>query len=307
MSLVLVAARPAAAVQVELWTITPLTFTAYADQAQSVTFTATNLSVAVPPSLGVIGCVRLNVPNSVTLNGAAMVSPTNGTWTATVVGGGVTVSATTMDARIGFNAAVQFSISITPNQLGEFLFGARAFENTNCSAPQFGGSNNIAATIVPPILPTASPIPTVPPLPTPLPTVPPLPTALPLPTPAPTARPTGGASPTPVASPPDASARPSPTPRSSTAPGSSTAPAESAGGLTLGPGGQQGAGDDLLVDIGTGTGLDGIVWTVPAVALGSPGIALILWIAIQTASGVVWLPWVRRLRRTRRERSRSPA
>jgi hypothetical protein len=76
--------------------------------------------------------------------------------------------------------------------------------------------------------------------------------------------------------------------------------------LTLDPGGQ-GAGDDLLVDIGTDAGLDGIAWTVPAVALGSPGIAVILWVAIQAASGVVWLPWVRRLRRTRRERSRSPA
>jgi hypothetical protein len=45
---------------------------------------------------------------------------------------------------------------------------------------------------------------------------------------------------------------------------------------------------------------------VPAVAVGFPGVAVILWVAAQTAAGAIWLPWVRRLRRPR-DRQRAVA
>jgi len=312
LTVVVVAAGPASAAG-ELWSITPIAFTAVAGQGQTVSFTATNLTVPLPPP-PVIGCVRLNVPNSVSLDSAAILAPSGGSWIVSLQGGGVDVRAATQAARLDFGESVSFSITMTPSMAGAFVFGARAFEQTNCSAPQFGGSTNIVATILPPILPT--PIPTLPPLPTPLPTLPPLPSATPTPTATatpgatsrPTATPTGTLSATPTGT-PDGSRplSPSPSPtaspeRASLPPGSSEPPT-SAPGLTIGSGRRQDAGDPIAIDIGVGTGLDGIEWTVPAVAVGSPGIALILWVAIQTASGAVWLPWVRRLRRARERRS----
>jgi len=296
------AARPAAAAA-ELWSITPVAFTAVAGQAQTISFTATNLTVPLPPP-PVIGCVRLNVPNSVSLDSATILAPTGGSWAVNLQGGGVEVRATSQAARLDFGEAVSFSITITPSMAGAFVFGARAFEQTNCTAPQFGGSSNIAATVLPPIMPTLSPIPTV----SPLPTVPPLPTptATPASTARPSATPTGSQAATPSASQDGSEARsPSPTPsaspeRASVPPGSSAPPAGE-GGLTIGSGQRPDSGDELAIDIGAGMGMDGIEWSVPAV-VGSPGIAVILWVLVQAASGAIWLPWVRRLRRARERR-----
>lgn len=67
-------------------------------------------------------------------------------------------------------------------------------------------------------------------------------------------------------------------------------------------GSNDGHGDagGFSIDIGAGTPMDGIEWSVPAITVGAPGIALILWVAFQAGSGIIWLPWVRRLRRTKR-------
>lgn len=314
----LVATPVTGAVAAPVWTITPTAFTAYEDTPQTVTFTATNLTVPIPldPSPPVIGCVRLNVPNSVSVVSTAMVAPTDGSWTASKVGAGVDVRATSAGARLEFGESVRFSVRMTPSNVGALMLGAWAFEQTNCSAPQFGGANNITATVVPALIPT--PIPT--PSPNSTPTATPIPTAKPTPTatPVPTARPVGTAARTPSPTPsslasPDSSreesANPSPSPSPSSSPERATSspgvtePPASATGLTIGTGGRHGGGGELEVDIGLGTGMDAIEWSVPAIAVGSPGIAVILWVMIQGASGVMWLPWVRRLRRSKQRAS----
>jgi hypothetical protein len=46
--------------------------------------------------------------------------------------------------------------------------------------------------------------------------------------------------------------------------------------------------------------LDGLdvsqLWFVPAVALGGPGLLVLLWVALQVTAGLVWVPAARRLR-----------
>jgi hypothetical protein len=67
-------------------------------------------------------------------------------------------------------------------------------------------------------------------------------------------------------------------------------------------GSNDGHGDTsgISIDIGSGTPMDGIEWSVPVATLGTPGLALIVWVAIQAGGGIIWLPLVRRLRRARR-------
>ncbi|MEO6059906.1 MAG: hypothetical protein ABIQ05_08060 [Candidatus Limnocylindria bacterium] len=77
-------------------------------------------------------------------------------------------------------------------------------------------------------------------------------------------------------------------------------------GLTIGSGARPGSDDDISVDVSLSGGISGITWSVPAVAVGFPGVAVILWVAAQTAGGLIWLPWVRRLRRAK-DRDRAAA
>jgi hypothetical protein len=135
---------------------------------------------------------------------------------------------------------------------------------------------------------------------------------LPLPLPAPSA-----SEPAPSPSP---SGRPSPTQRSTSEP--SAAPSGAGAGPSSGGGGGAGqppsnegpagaptqpatelapriAFDDTGLDLGTASvGLiEGIgVWSVPAATLGVPGILLIIWVALQAAGALAWIPAVRRLR-----------
>ncbi len=58
-----------------------------------------------------------------------------------------------------------------------------------------------------------------------------------------------------------------------------------------------GGGDDLLVDAAATAlllelGIEN--WTVPAVALGVPGLLLILGVALQVIGGAAWIPVARR-------------
>jgi hypothetical protein len=304
--------RTSAVAILPVWTITPIAFTAYAGQAKTVTFTVTNLTPLALVNPTLIGCVRLNVPNSVVLSAAAIVSPPSG-WTANLMGGGVAIQATSSGARLGFGAAVRFSVTMTPNSVGAFLFSASAFEQMSCSSP-LGGTKNIAATILTPIVPTPTPVPTASPVPTATPASTAAPTATPNPlaTPAQTPGPGATATPTPTPAPggigPGAGA-PSPTPSASptvTTPGSPDpssgvpAPSGSSSGLSVGSNDGHGDTTGISIDIGPGTAMDGIEWSVPVATLGTPGLALIVWVAIQTGGGIVWLPWVRRLRRAKR-------
>jgi hypothetical protein len=48
------------------------------------------------------------------------------------------------------------------------------------------------------------------------------------------------------------------------------------------------------------------VWFVPAAVIGAPGLLVLLWVALQTAGTLAWVPFVRRMRgRDDRTRGRS--
>jgi hypothetical protein len=48
------------------------------------------------------------------------------------------------------------------------------------------------------------------------------------------------------------------------------------------------AGIDILAGIE--------IWAVPAATIGVPGLLLLLWVALQAAGALAWIPAVRRLR-----------
>jgi hypothetical protein len=93
----------------------------------------------------------------------------------------------------------------------------------------------------------------------------------------------------------------------------------SSGGSTAPGGGNLEAGlpsirfEERRLDlVGTSVGLfAGIeIWAVPAATIALPGILVLVWVALQTAGAIAWMPAVRRLRgddrRARRPRYRTP-
>ncbi len=170
--------------------------------------------------------------------------------------------------------------------------------------------------------PTATPTPRPTPPPTPRPTADPTPTptVTPPPTPAATDQQVPGGTDTTT---PGPSVAPSPTPVSTPEPRPSHTPASSFGpgvgglggtgggpadggqrpGSSANPGGPPaalryavGPGHDAHVDLafaGAGSTL-GLTWIVPSLALGVPGLLLVLVVVIQAMAGFVWVPVVRR-------------
>ncbi|HYM52763.1 MAG TPA: hypothetical protein VEW45_04665, partial [Candidatus Dormibacteraeota bacterium] len=117
--------------------------------------------------------------------------------------------------------------------------------------------------------------------------------------PAPTAsRPGESATPEPMLT-PGAGGPPLPGALPSQPPGSDADPV---GAVRLAP--ETGRGfDGLGVDLRLGNLLaDMHVWSVPAVAIGVPGLLLIVWVALQTAGVLAWIPAVRRMRGDDRDR-----
>ncbi|MDP9271421.1 MAG: hypothetical protein M3P14_10705 [Chloroflexota bacterium] len=72
----------------------------------------------------------------------------------------------------------------------------------------------------------------------------------------------------------------------------------------------------MRTSAGTGPGIDvgrsfptlsGGQWFVPGAVLGVPGLLVLLWVALQLAAGIAWLPAANRLRgNDRRRRQRVP-
>jgi hypothetical protein len=168
-----------------------------------------------------------------------------------------------------------------------------------------------------PSLPLPSlPLPTIP-LPTPSPSVPtlPLPTATPTPVPWPTLPlPSiglpGSPSPSPSGDPSGSSPQPS---SNSDASASPAAPETGGGGTTsgsgTGPSGPSSGGPNAalgqvrLQAPGPGLGVETLgvlagveTWIVPAAAIAGPGFIVLLWILLQAAGAMAWIPAARRLR-----------
>ncbi len=178
-----------------------------------------------------------------------------------------------------------------------------------------------SSTPKPPATPTPTPRPSLPLPSLPLPTLP-LPT-LPLPTPSVSASPApsvplpslpiGSSTPTPSpdASQPTLSAGPSPASGSGGSGGSSNG--GTPGGsrpvsVPLGPGvvgvrtTRNGADGLTVGGVGTLGGFQ--LWLVPGAVIAGPGLLAILWLAVQVAAGMVWLPAARRVRGDERKRPR---
>jgi hypothetical protein len=281
---------------------------------------ATFTNLGGPDGTRELGCVRISLPLTFTINGASVTSkPPDSEWSASVGLGTVRISSPSggdrlpPDGRTSVTAAITV-LALTP---GTYTWTANAYRQGDCS----DGFNepislkvvvelDILPTALPTILPTALPTP----LPTPLPTLLPTPRATPTPTatttPAPTTIPTppsagtpvpgatpgaggtpggpsgssGGSGATPGATP--AGTRPIPSPT-----------ADSGLAMPAGPTGPSSGGTPpITLTSGFETPMgDGFEWAVPGLVLSVPGLLIVLLaIAVQLLGAAAWLPIVRR-------------
>ncbi len=323
-------AAPSAA-ESALWTITATPLAATTGVSRTFTLTATNtdpLSIAL--SSAEIGCLWVDVPPNFTVTAAAVTGSNAGAgWHVdSVVDNRVVIHTDSGGERLALMDWVRFSVTATPLSTGSLTWNARAYRAQDCSG---GGALLGVPPIVvvsgPPV--TATPTPT--PRPTPTPTPRPTPRVTPNPTPVPTAAstprpaltprprvtpaptsttggPGGGASVTPAPSTagtaePSApgsvapSQRPTPTPPAGTGIGSPASPAVSGPSDGSPPLGAVPALADGGLDLGPIGLLGGVmVWFVPSAVLGVPGLLVLLWVLLQTAGGLAWVPAIRRLR-----------
>jgi hypothetical protein len=197
--------------------------------------------------------------------------------------------------------------------LGKDEFTYRAWDGAAWSKP-----TTVSLTVVAPATPsptaTSPPTPSPTPLKTPKPT--PTPEPEPTPTPTPTAPPGSIVRPTPT-SPPGAIATPTPRPTARSTPRATPTPTSTRsedrptpnvpGAGTTGsdePGGPGNVTEPIGVRavrvglndavFGEFAGFGGIEWAVPALALGVPGLLLILALIAQGVIGVLWLAFARR-------------
>lgn len=308
-----------------LWTLTATPLTATTGVSTTFSLTATNEDpLALLDSSARIGCIMLHVPDNFAIEWAAASSSNTGnTWEAFVLSNNrVKVRTTSGGDRLSTLDWVRFNVKAMPMSTGSLAWNANAYRDQDC-----GGTGSLLG--VPPVVvvtgadvtpsPTASPSPTPTPSPTPKPskapkTPKPTASATPTPTPKPTATPTAAPSAAATQTPtPLAPATPPPqTPASSTSPSPSPSPVpeETDAQPTAQPSptgeSEQGAGvpvpprppDAEAVSVSLGPlGLLGSidVWAIPGVIVGVPGL-LLIFIALQGAGALAWIPAIRRLR-----------
>ncbi|MGH2489368.1 MAG: hypothetical protein ACRDFR_07110 [Candidatus Limnocylindria bacterium] len=299
-----------------LWTLTGTPLTAAAGQSTTFHMLATNL--LGPPA----GCVNVEIPTSFGIQWVGNVVAADGAvWKAAVAGTWVDVTSTSGSQLLDRGEWVSFDMQLLPTQAGAWTWNNHVHVSNQCAGTPYNGAPVIVV-VTPGAAPTPlpTPLPTLPPLPTPLPTLPPVPT--PLPTLPPGATPLPSLPPIPGLTP-----RPDPTPGENPAPTSgprgTSAPEPAAiGGSPAAPGGPTGTVGRIaeLSEAGTGSIgfgadvfglLDGeLVWFVPGAVVGVPGLLVLLWIALQTAGALAWVPAVRRMggdSAAARRRRRRPA
>ena len=331
---------PPAAAALLVWTLIATPLAATAGQLTTFTLTATNNDL-----LTELGCLEVVLPASYQSVTASNASASNGDeWVASASGSTVVVRSLSGGGRLEFFETVTFKISARPTVAGVTSWANHAHRDQGCSGVDESGLPAAITVLLPAATPT--PLPTPPPTPaptaTPAPTpTPPLPTptaplpipSLPLPSlPLPSLPlPSIGVIPTP----PGATASPSSSPPASPGPsGESPTPAASAG---AGPGGGPGAGggtapppsdgsaatggldpeaglpsvrfDERRLDLaGASVGLfSGVeIWAVPAATIAVPGLLVLIWVALQAAGAIAWMPAVRRLQGRDEPRQRRP-
>ena len=157
-------------------------------------------------------------------------------------------------------------------------------------------------TVVPALVATPQPTATPPPTPPPTPTPNPTPTSTPSVRATPTPNPAGTPLATPEPTDDPSTPRPEPTPGRSGASPSAPAPSADAGGgrppLQLVPfdDATGGSAEDLAAGLDVMGQLDAaFVWFVPGAAVGVPGMLVILFVVLQAAGALAWIPAVRRM------------
>lgn len=315
----------AARAESALWTMVASPLGVTTGVATTFTLTATNDDpLASLVSANEIGCVIVDVPANFLVGGAAASGSSAGdSWSAGVVGQRVKVRAGSGGDRLQTLDWVRFTIQATAMSSGSLAWTARAYRDHGC-----GGTGSALG--LPPIVvvtgPTITPSPVPTPTPKPSPTLSPTPSptgplpSLPLPSVLPSVGPTS--SPLPSLG-PRATPRPSPDDTATPRPsgdlgigGEAPSPTETPDPTSGGAGPQPPAGgdpdpapatpsgpeirfEDVELDLGSqGLGkLGGIeVWAVPAAAIGTPGLLVLVWVLLQSIGAALWIPAARRLR-----------
>ena len=285
-----------------------------------------------------IRCVVLSIPSAFTVFGAAPTATTvAASWAASVSpapDGGTSVAFYILDDLYKLKEGdwLEASVSVRGDQAGSFGWLATAFHSSSCAAEQIPDSLMPFVTVV---ASTQAPTPAAPPAPPPSGAPEPEVTAPPS---GAAAGPTSGNTPRPDAGPGAEPADEDEDEDEGPAAGPSSSPGETTGGAGASPstpGERSGPGDDASEDAAVrseGTGIvvagvsgdfrggsrgglvapaglsaltvlgDDYVWFVPGVAVGVPGLLLIIIVGVQAIGGALWIPVTRRL--LGRERSR---
>jgi hypothetical protein len=269
-----------------------------------------------------LGCVRISIPPTFTIQSASVTSrPPKTEWSASVGLGVVTINSPSGGDRLppDGTTSVTAAIGVVALTPGTYTWTANAYRQEDCTD---GFSEPMALKVV--VALDVPPVPTLPPVPptnapTIAPTLPPL-----LPTPRPT--PTSAASATPVPAASSTASPGMPTPAATTGPGASSDAGEGPGGPTPAggsappppdssdaPGASSSPGGGLALPAGPTdpsaggnppitltSGFEtpvggGFEWAVPGLVLTVPGLLIVLVaIGVQLAGAAAWLPLVRR-------------
>lgn len=258
-----------------IWTLTLAPLTGVAGTPQLFTLTATN--VAGPPA----GCFSVEPPASFVIQSAGVLATSTGSsWQAEIDGTHVDVTAPSGADLLGPGSWVRFSVQLLPTQAGMWPWSSWMYTSNQCSGTTNAG---VPAAVVVAPAPVPMPIPT--PAPTPVPTPTP---ALQTPVPSPSPWPSPGESTPPSEAP---SGTDSPRPGSGGVP--STSGKRPAGGLaSLDTGGAAWVqlGAEAMGHLG-----GELIWLVPGAAVGVPGLLVLLFLALQAAGALAWIPAVRRM------------
>jgi len=307
------------------WTIslTPSTITATQPSVINATFS----NLGGPDGQTELGCVRIAIPATLTVQTVTVINdPAGTTWHASKSGlTTVTINTGSGGDRLpphDPSASVTTAIKVTAVLPGTYTWTANAYRAQDCSQPfndPIGLQVVVDLDVLPLPTPTPKPLPTVLPtiLPTAIPTLIPTPRPTPTRPPAATPVPTVTPAPTPSPQPADATATPTqaggtsgpPTPPGSSGPSGTSDPEEAptgtpaalGAGLVMpdagpGDGGSGAAAPAIKLTSGFETPFgEGFAWAVPGLVLTVPGLLIVLAaIGAQLLGAFAWLPVVRR-------------
>jgi hypothetical protein len=315
MAALLLLALPAAPVSaVVLYTVVVTPLTATQGNATNFSVTVSNLNLVDD-----LGCVQFDLPASFEILSLSTPVASNGEdWLISRVGQSVIAHSDDGGGRLELTESVSFVIRARPQAAGAFTWPNHGHRDQDCGGSDLVGSP-VALTVLPGLEPTPLPtaVPTLPPTPEPTPKPTSRPTQVPtlLPTPQPTQRPDQSpptaASTSPSERERDGGASPSPSASAAAAREPSDDPGAPGGDTGSGPIGHRPFALPPEVRIGSGAGNGGPVdlqlgavgllagtgaWLVPAAVIGGPGLLVILFVVLQIAGAVAWIPAVRRLR-----------